>query len=264
MSTKIQKTYLELNDWKTEAFLILPSEELLDEVSSLPSVYLWAHGYTSHKGALLNWAIRLAEEGRPSLVLDLPGHYLGSFNEVTDFDAFKQNAHKMFVKAKENLSSALDEKIDSETTTWVLGGHSLGGLLSLKALELQEFQELKTRSLAVGLGMPPKGKLHIFDTPFYKSTLLVREQLVSPALDSQSVFSWIKEEKNTLKLSNQKVSLICGEDDTVVGKEGADLLKELLESQGNEVILEKPRKLPHHQPELAAAHIKKHIKDLGL
>ena len=111
--------------------------------------------------------------------------------------------------------------------------------------------------------MAPKNVVHLFDTPFYKSTLKVREQLVSPALNPDNVFPWIKEEKNHLNLENQDIHLISGIDDLVVGEDGVERFKQALEEKNNRVTMEKPSKLPHHEPQLAAAHVKKYLKSIN-
>ena len=53
---------------------------------------VFCHGYTAHKGDLLTWASRLSEEGLTTLIFDIPGHYLGSYNEVESFEEFKNFA----------------------------------------------------------------------------------------------------------------------------------------------------------------------------
>lgn len=238
--------------------LLAPTHGLLfvpEQKSS--SLALLCHGYTSHKGSLLTWASRLAEEGMPTLIFDVPGHYLGNFSEVENFDEFKNYAHELFAEAYETAKQELNQSVEG----LVLGGHSLGALLAIKAMNLPEFSALKKVSIAVGLGMPPKKVVHIFDTPFYKSTLKLREQLVSPAIKPDNVFPWIKEEKENLTIVRERIHLITGEDDMVVGDDGMERFAEHLEKQGNHVTWEKPKKLAHHVPENAAAHVKKFLKD---
>ena len=70
------------------------------------------------------------------------------------------------------------------------------------------------------------GVVHLFDTPFYKATMKVREQLVSKALSPTNIFTWIKEQKENLNLSNQYIHLISGEDDLVVGDRGVERFAE--------------------------------------
>lgn len=250
MGVTIEKLQLNLRGWSVQGFRIAPRGDSTPKVSAL-----WAHGYTSSKNSLLNWALRCAEVGVENILFDLPGHYLGSFNEVESFEEFKSSSHKLFAKAFQKLQNQTPDH-------FILGGHSLGGLLAIKALNLDTFKNLSKEAIAVGLGMAPKNKLHLFDTPFYKSTLEVRAQLVSPSIDPQSIFTWIKEEKENLSLQNQKITLITGADDLVVGKDGTERLAELLKEKTNDVTVQRPTKLPHHQPEMAAPHIKSLIKKL--
>lgn len=231
---------------------------------------VFTHGYTSDKSSILNWPIRLAEVGVPCALFDIPGHYLGNYSEVHDFEYFKGNAHKLFLEAFNGLVSAFMEEFplndhftNPETMKLVLGGHSLGSLLALKAMDLPEFARIQKMAIGVGLGMAPKDVVHLFDTPFYKSTLKVREQLVSEALRPDNVFPWIKEEKHSLQISNQDIHLITGEDDLVVGNDGMERFKESLEQKSNRVTMERPSKLPHHEPQAAASYVKKYLKKIN-
>jgi alpha-beta hydrolase superfamily lysophospholipase len=268
MPVKILKTTIPFQDEKTivstNAFCFLP------DVSSkvAPALSVFTHGFTSHKGSIFNWSLRLAEEGIPSLLFDLPGHYLGGFTEVSSLEAFQRNATLMFESGLKILEDLLLDELglhsDHNSTKFILGGHSLGALLSLKACNSPAFQNFKqTQVIAVGFGLPPEGVTHIFNTPFYKSTLAVRAQLVSEAIGPDKIFPWIKEEKESLNLTGQDIYLLTGEDDVVVGKDGTERLKAQLEGLGNNVVLEKPAKLAHHVPENAAPHIKKWLKDQG-
>ena len=112
----------------------------------------------------------------------------------------------------------------------------------------------------VGFGLPPQGVTHIFNTPFYKSTLHLRAQLVSPQLPPDEVFPWIKKRKEELDLTMQRIHFITGEDDVVVGKDGSQRLAKQLSDLGNDVTIEAPKRLAHHQPELAGPYIKKFLK----
>lgn len=245
---------------KTHALAFIPAQDR--KVSS--SMAIFAHGYTSHKASILNWAARLSEEGLPSLIFDLPGHYLGNFSQVSSFETFQDEAPQLFERAQKSLlenSQKLHPNFDPQR--FIIGGHSLGALLALKAIGLPFYSKLETQAICVGLGLPPKGKVHLFDTPFYKSTLAIRGQLVDPNLGPEKVFPWIKQEKEEMKLNDKNIYFLTGKDDLVVGNDGTDRMAEHLQQLGNQVVLEKPTKLPHHQPELAAAHIKKFLKTQG-
>lgn len=261
MSVRIITTKVPFEDsvgkvW-VDAFCFVPEKKRSNALS------VFTHGFTSHKGSILNWSLRLAEEGIPGILFDLPGHYLGCFTEVSDFENFTKKAPELFPSALEVLLSEL-HGVEKASTKLIIGGHSLGALLSLKALQEFSFNEYEmVQAVCVGFGMPPQGVTHIFDTPFYKSTLAIRAQLVSPALNPDSVFPWIKTEKEKLSLTGRNVYLLTGEDDVVVGKDGTERLREQLSDLGNNVALEKPQKLAHHLPENAAPHIKKWLKDQG-
>ncbi|MGZ3788278.1 MAG: alpha/beta hydrolase [Bacteriovorax sp.] len=266
---KLQKLTLDYLDQKTNAFIFLPELGGENEGVVQSTFAVFTHGYTADKSSILNWAIRLAESGTSCILFDLPGHYLGNYSEVADFEHFKNHAHELFYQAFLKLKVSFLEEfplyehmLETDKCKLVLGGHSLGAMLSLKASMLPEFAEFEKRVIAVGLGMAPKDVVHIFDTPFYKSTLKIREQLVSPALKPDNVFSWIKEEKQIFDIHNQSVHLITGVDDLVVGDDGMERFAESLLSKNNSVTLEKPTKLPHHEPQLAAAHVKKYLKKI--
>lgn len=261
MTVKIEKLtlpYIDKNGLtQVNAFAFIPSNKRVRAIS------LFTHGYTSLKSSILNWSLRLAEEGVAGILFDLPGHYLGGFTEVQCFETFKSAAPKLFEAALKGLKELVDD-IDPESTKLIIGGHSLGALLSLKAISLPSLQEFKTRQVcAVGFGLPPEGVTHIFDTPFYKSTLAIRGQLVSEAIKPDLMFPWIKEEKEALDLTQESIYLLTGEDDVVVGKDGSERLRDQLLALGNDVVLEKPNKLAHHLPESAAPHLKKWLKDQG-
>jgi hypothetical protein len=264
---KIIKDYLPFKDQKTNVFYFLPD----GDVEHAKSFAIFSHGYTADKSSILNWALRLSEVGVSCALFDLPGHYLGNFSEVVSFEDFKHTSHQLFLEAFKDLKKhylshyPLNDYLLSENQfELVLGGHSLGALLALKALNLSEFELYKKRAIGVGIGMAPKKVVHLFDTPFYKSTLMVREQLVSPELNSENVFPWIKKEKEDIILKNQTIHLITGIDDLVVGDDGMERFEARLSELGNIVTTEKPTKLPHHEPQLAAGHIKKYLKNSGI
>ncbi len=250
MSIKIHKIVLENKFFKFHALAFLPLKNL-----NFRAVF--SHGYTSHKGDCLNWAQRLADAGIPTIIFDLPGHYLGSFEEVHSFEEFKNHAHECFETAFNYLAQFAP--VDGNTQI-VLGGHSLGAYLSLKALNNPDFVAYKKLAICVGLGINQSTETHLFETAFYEKTLNIRRQLVSPCLDSDVVFPWIKEGKLNVSISGQKVHLICGKDDVVVGAGGANAMKIILEAQNNFVTLDEPSKLSHHEPSLAASSIYQFLK----
>ena len=256
---KITLTTQELNtNISVNGFVFLPSSK---EVKTMA---LFTHGYTSHKSSVINWCMRLSEAGVACIVFDLPGHYLGTFSELESFDDFEKCAPNLFLRAYECLAEQLAGQQLSEWNL-VLGGHSLGALLALKASTLEGLNANKSQHIVcVGFGLPPRGLTHVFDTPFYKATLDMRRQLVSPAINPDIMFPWIKDQKEQVKLTGKHIVLITGKDDVVVGKTGTELLAEYLKEQGNEITLEKPNSLGHHLPENAASHIKKALKDLAL
>lgn len=267
---KVIKLLLDYQNQKTNALVFLPDTDGAN-ASSIKSVFaVLTHGYTSDKGSIINWPIRLTEAGVSCILFDLPGHYLGNFSEVEDFEHFKLHAHELFLSAflklKESFLAELPlhrQMLEKNHLKLVLGGHSLGALLSLKALKLEAFSDYQKIAIAVGLGMAPKKVVHLFDTPFYKSTLKIREQLVSPALKPGNVFPWIKEEKERLDLNGQTVHLITGVDDLVVGEDGMERFAEALIAKNNTITMEKPTRLPHHEPQMAAGHLKKHLKKIN-
>ena len=263
---KILKNTIRYRDQKTNILYFLPDAD--QELKATFAIF--THGYTSDKSSIINWPIRLAEVGVPCALFDLPGHYLGNYSEVTDFDHFKTNGHKLFLEAFNGLTEVFKEHsfdgadlVESKKFKLVLGGHSLGAMLSLKAMMLDEFNEMEKLAIGVGLGHAPTNALHLFDTPFYKATLNIREQLVSEALKPDHVFPWIRDEKAKIALKNSRVHLITGEDDLVVGNDGMERLAATLELNSNVVTMEKPSKLPHHEPQLAASHVKKFLKKLN-
>lgn len=262
---KILKDYLPYQDQKTNVMYFLPDQS--SEIK--PTFVIMTHGYTADKSSIINWPIRLAEVGVSCALFDIPGHYQGNYSEVNDFEYFKVHAHELFFHAFKGLTDAFKEEFplnehftEPDNMKLALAGHSLGAMLSLQALASKEFELYEKRSIGVGLGMAPKDIVHLFDTPFYKSTLKVREQLVSPELKPDNVFPWIKDAKNMIEISNQEVHLISGDDDLVVGGDGMERFMESLVKKGNRVTIEKPSRLPHHEPQLAAAHIKKYLKKM--
>jgi len=238
--------------FKVHAFAFIPEKNKQKNEWAL-----FTHGYTSHKGDCLNWATRLVENGVPVMIFDQPGHFLGSFEEISSWENFRDHSHELFLVAFEKLKELLND----DPTSLILGGHSLGAFQSMRALDLIEFKNYEKISVAVGIGIGQRQATHLFETAFYEKTLAVRRQLVSKHLDPKTVFSWLKTEKENMTLSHQRLHLITGEDDVVVGAGGLEAMIEILEKNHNQVTWEKPKKLPHHEPGLASAHLYAFLKN---
>ncbi len=254
LSLTIDKIVLNINETQVNALYFRPKND------SGKALATFTHGFTSSKFSILTWAQRLSDEGIPTVIFDQPGHFLGSFHDVKDFDVFQDIAPRLFEKAIALHRKHYD---DFDQRTLIFGGHSLGALTSLLHLEKSQYEN-KTLCIGVGFGFPPSGVTHIFQSPLFKATIDMRRQLVSEHLNPDIVFPWIKEQKEKLQISNTRIHLITGEDDAIVGKTGSELLKEELEKNDNHVSLEKPHKLSHHMPEVAAVHIKKFLKSEGI
>ena len=217
---------------------------------------LLTHGYTASKSDCISWASRLSEAGIPCCIFDLPGHHLGSFNYVNSLDDFTSFSHECFLDAFQFLSSQLSsgcEKI-------ILAGHSLGGLLAIKALELDAFEHFEKLAISIGIGISQHKHIHLFESSFYQKTLNIRRQLIDAKIDSNFIFPWVMQEKKNLSLTNQRIHLITGADDVVVGPGGLETLRSNLVNLNNNVTAYEPRKLPHHEPSLAATHIYSFLK----
>ena len=254
MSVKIVKKTLTNKYFSFDAIAMLPSKTQSPSIKSEWGIF--THGYTACKNDCLSWAQRLSDHGAPAVFFDLPGHYLGSFHEAESFDDFKDHSHECFIDAYEFLKEALAEYgLESSCNKVILGGHSLGAMLTLKALALPFFDEKDCLAVCVGLGISQHKETHLFESSFYEKTLNIRRQLVSPAIDSDIVFPWIKEEKINLDLKEKRIHLITGLDDIVVGKGGLEALNSSLVDLGNNVSVNEPKKLAHHEPSMAASHI---------
>ncbi len=257
MSTKLVKKTLTNSRFTFNAIAFLPSPE----VETRSEWALFTHGYTASKSDCLNWAQRLSEAGIPVAIFDLPGHHLGSYNDVNSFEEFQECSHHCFIDA----FNFLNEHMQSDCTKLILGGHSLGAMLSIKALNLPDLEFYDPMAIGVGIGIGQHKTTHLFETSFYEKTLNIRRQLVDPHLDSDVVFPWIKQQKLDMNIYNKRVHLITGLDDVVVGEGGLEAFKFELESKGNIVSFSEPRKLPHHEPSMAATHIYNFLKkELGL
>lgn len=253
MPIKLHKEIIEYGKLKGHGFILLPPTKYKEKCKGMA---VFAHGYTSHKGDLLSWASRLCEEGMACMIFDLPGHHLGGALCDPSFEDFTKDAHQLFLSAV----AALKHRCGGSETL-ILGGHSLGALLALKAMGLAELGDYKKTAVAVGFGLVTIDGEHIFKSAFFKSTLNLREQLVTADIKPEEIFPWIKREKEKLDISGARIHLIVGEDDQVIGNDGVDRLVTLLESNGNNVSLDRPVKLAHHVPEQAASFIKKFLKE---
>ncbi len=260
MTIKVVCTELTLPSFHVNALAFIPSLKIDTPVKKEWAIF--THGYTSHKGDCLNWATRLVEADVPCIIFDQPGHYLGSFNEVASLEEFKEHVHELFREAYVRLSELMELNLGPgnypRPENLILAGHSLGAFTAIKALELPAFKDL---AIGVGIGIGQRQAIHIFETAFYEKTLAVRRQLVSPALNSTEVFSWLKKEKENMTVSNQRIHLITGEDDVVVGPGGMEAFVKVLEENGNSVTAEKPKRLPHHEPGAATAHMYSFLKN---
>lgn len=246
---KILKKTLAYRDQQTHALIFIPEGEI-------KHWSLMTHGYTSHKGSILNWASRLADMKHAVVLFDLPGHYLGNFSEVTDLHHFIHHGHELFLGAYQLLHHELSQRPEHIFTL----GHSLGALFAIKALNIDELA--KATNISVGLGLLPEGDTHFFLTPLFRKTLIVRSQIVSPALNPEDVFAMIQKEKKLLDVTKKRIHLIAGEDDVVVkGKVGIDNMKTLLENRDNQVTSIVYPRLPHHLPEMATGHLYSFIRD---
>lgn len=248
MPVKLEKRTLENQYFKFNSMVFRP------EIPS-HTIALFTHGYTASKNDCLNWAQRLSENGITTVIFDLPGHHLGSFNSVGSFQDFKEHAYECFDTAFK-FACEINPRVDKV----ILGGHSLGALLALHATQLRCFSALERIAVCVGIGISQHKATHLFETSFYEKTLNIRRQLVDEHIDADLIFPWIKEAKHNLKLTNTRIHMITGADDVVVGAGGMQALVELLTQQGNNVSSVEPKRLPHHEPSLAATHIFNYLK----
>jgi predicted esterase len=262
MAPKLVCTELALPWFEVNAMAFLPDLQL-PEIKKEWAIF--SHGYTSHKGDCLNWATRLVEAGVPCLIFDQPGHYLGSFKEITSLEDFKLHAHELFAEGFFRLQQLMEQYIGKGNfptpKNIILGGHSLGAYMALSALELEPFQHFLRLGIGVGIGIGQRQATHLFETAFYEKTLAIRRQLVSPKLDSREVFSWLKNEKEKMTVSGERIHLMTGEDDVVVGPGGMEAFAEVLQKNQNQVSLERIKRLPHHEPAAATPHLYAFLKN---
>ena len=263
MASKVVTLELNLPWFQVNALAFIPSSEGDRKIKTEWAFF--SHGYTSHKGDCLNWATRMVESGVPCLIFDQPGHYLGSFHEVSSWEDFKQHVHELYGEAFTRLEALMEQHLGvgnyPSPKSIILGGHSLGAFTAIRALELPAFQNYQRVAVAVGIGIGQRQATHLFETAFYEKTLSLRRQLVSPELDSKQVFTWLKTEKENMTVSAQRIHLITGEDDVVVGAGGLEAFIEVLERNGNMVTWERPKRLPHHEPGAASPHLFAFLKD---
>jgi hypothetical protein len=250
--TEIIPKKIQFHSFETNALHIRSHKPALGKKNN--AVGLFTHGYTAHKGQLFNWALRLSDFGSDSIIFDLPGHYLGSFNEVKSFEDFKNYAHHLFYEAFKLCDADQDSKV-------ILGGHSLGALLALMALDLDEFAPYEKMAIGVGVGISKEGHDHPLETPFFEKTMDIRSQIVSPSLNPKNIFSWIKEIDSFLNVSHERIHLITGQDDGIISEHMTKRLADKLLDFNNNVTVEFPRRIPHHLPELASVHISKILRD---
>ena len=250
---EIKRIVLTLGSFAVNGIFFIPAAKTNPNFNKFA---IFTHGYTSHKGDVLSWAHRMAFAGLHSAIFDLPGHYLGSFNEVNDFNEFTNNSHLLFLKAFEQLHFL--SNINPELL--ILGGHSLGSYFSLLALDIPELANIRRCATCVGSTYSQKQDKIFLESDFYHDTLKLREQLVSPCLRSSQMFPWIKERISLLSTQSHKIHLITGEDDIVATPQGTMSLYNHLKNLGNDMTLYFPNTLPHHRPELAASFIYSYLK----
>ncbi len=242
-SYKLHQVKLKLFEWQVEALIFLPPSW---QQKSFSRVCIATHGYTADKSSLLQWGIHLAKREIPTIIFDLPGHYLGSFNEVNEFNLFTQHVHQLFINAYHAISSLLNT-----TPKIILAGHSLGSYLALKASELPVLKPLCTKIIVVGYGI--NQGTHPLLKSFFRPLIEMRAPLVSPAIAPEKLLKWLEQEKNQVICTNQNIQFITGENDVIITPHATKQAAKLLASR-NQIEMLFPRNLPHNQPELAYPH----------
>ncbi|MDH4467347.1 MAG: alpha/beta fold hydrolase [Bacteriovoracaceae bacterium] len=254
---KILPEVLSYKSLSCNALCFLPESE-----KNSPYLAIFTHGFTASKTDVLNWSARLLDLNIPSIIFDLPGHLLGSFSKSPTLEEFLSDSPQLFLEAFKILKNKWALKDDqANPPKLIIGGHSLGALFAIKsaAIETDSFNNNIEHIMAVGFGLNDQVKTHLFESDLYQKTLHLRGQLVSPEISHEKVLKWIREQKLDLPVRGKKIFLLSGKDDAVVGPNGAEILKQHL-SPFNEVTLETPEQLPHHRPELAAAHLYHYLK----
>ena len=249
---------IEYESLKVNAFHFIP----IAPTTPHPLHAIFTHGFTACKNDVIQWAFRLLDLNIPSTIFDLPGHLLGAFHNGPSLKDFLEKTPFLFWVAAQKLKEILDDRFKNEslpTPQLLIGGHSLGALFAIQAASLDiksdpTFSKRISQVIAVGFGLNHQVKTHLFESELYQKTLHLRGQLVSKDLSHEKIFKWIKDQKLDINMQGKKVYLLTGKDDAVVGPNGGDVLKQMLETL-NIVTLEKPDQLPHHRPELAGAHI---------
>tara|TARA_B100000925_G_scaffold285457_1_gene261808 strand:+ start:605 stop:1348 length:744 start_codon:yes stop_codon:yes gene_type:complete len=243
MSFKINKITLETSNLKVNALAFKPNDPKSDYCCA------FTHGYTSHKGSILPWAQKMMELSIPTILFDLPGHFLGSFQEVQSFEVFKEQTPELFNLAHEVLG---------EGRKLISGGHSLGALFSLIHGQSNQPKLI----FCAGLGLSDPAKTHLFQTPFFKDTMNLRSELISKSIAPEVVFPWISETKQNISCENKRISLVAGKDDIIIDREvGLNRLGDILKKK-NHVEIITPPSLPHHQPERAGVYLKQTVRNL--
>ena len=200
MKCNIEFDLLEHETVRTDAISFLPDPSR-GETGTLA---VFAPGYTSEKSQLLSWGTGLAALGVPTLIFDLPGHYLGNLHPLGSFEDFKNHTPHLFARGLETLRERAGER-GREAYQVVLGGHSLGSLMAAEAIRLPDFSSMARLLIGVGLSASPANGTHIFETDLYRETLEVRKQLVAPCLSPDRIIPWIKEDKANVSLSGETV-----------------------------------------------------------
>tara|TARA_A100001015_G_scaffold316286_1_gene430171 strand:- start:974 stop:1759 length:786 start_codon:yes stop_codon:yes gene_type:complete len=236
--------------------LLVKSLHFTPEKIKYNALAVFSHGYTTQKESIFNWAQSLSLSGIPCVIFDLPGHLLSSEFEVKKFEDFTSLSHLFFLEALSLHENITKQKINS----LIIGGHSLGAFLSLKALKLLNNNQYKNLfAICVGLGLPPEESIHIFKTDFFKNTLSIREQLVSNCLKSENILPWLKMEKEKIKIENKKIYMITGKDDIIAPPKHVErFIEKLKDNTENNIEINYTllNKLAHYQPEFAAGTIK--------